>query len=847
MGPDWEDADRRERVEQEDSGSPFDWLKAPSDPTDSGHPDWGPSSPSRAGGRRAGGRWGGGPPDGDHGDDASAGGAGGDGGDGDRGGDGRDGDRAGPRDGGSAGTPGGDRPAGPGGGPGGPGGDPGSDPGGGGGDGAEPPLPTEPHGSGRLDPCPGGGEDPASQTVWADEPARASWARARARTPAGAAAGVHQAGRAGTRAGGRRRAGQAGGGQQTGGGQAGAGQVGAGQPDRRHAGAGTVRSQPPTGPWAGRRFGRRAPRGRSAEAGLRRRRLRADILATGIYLIGAIYVLERLLPDPGTQVQANIPDQTFFQWVLAYGARVVTARVDPLFTTRLGAPVGANLIANTSVLGISVPLSPITLLFGSAVTYVVFAVLALAATATSWYYVLSRHLVRSRMAAGVGGGLAGFAPAMISHSYGHPNIVAQFLVPFIVWRTIRLRERDHALRNGILLGLLVTWQTFINEEVLLIVALGLIVFVLSYAAMRPSVVPRDALPFLRSLGVAVVVSGALLAYPLWVEFRGPQHGTGANTAGPRPYPADLLSFTSFSSSSLAGSPSVVGRLAQNISEQNAFFGWPLLVLLAIMIWLMRRSRVYLSGCVVAVVLTALSLGSEVTIGGHRTTFEGPWDLVAHLPLFRQVVPTRVAVDVAPVLAVLLALAYDRVATINARDSLGPGNLVWHGALIAVLIPLVPVPLRTSALPPVPPFITDGTWHQYADHEHSLVGIPSAALGRLEPQRWSAITNVGFAIPAGYFLAPNGAFGPTPRATTLLLDGVALNGRIPEVGPREQDNALTDLRFWRASVVVVVPGFHTDAVNETGSELFGFRPRFVDGVWIWDVRRLVALGPDAVGR
>ena len=92
-----------------------------------------------------------------------------------------------------------------------------------------------------------------------------------------------------------------------------------------------------------------------------------------------------------------------------------------------------------------------------------------------------------------------------------------------------------------------------------------------------------------------------------------------------------------------------------------------------------------------------------------------------------------------------------------------------------------------------------------------------------------LTNTAFTIPAGYYLAPNGAFGSPPRATSTLLDAVANTGRIPEIGPDEQADALADLRFWRASAVFVVPGFHTDQVNETGSELFGFRPRFVSGV------------------
>jgi hypothetical protein len=105
-------------------------------------------------------------------------------------------------------------------------------------------------------------------------------------------------------------------------------------------------------------------------------------------------------------------------------------------------------------------------------------------------------------------------------------------------------------------------------------------------------------------------------------------------------------------------------------------------------------------------------------------------------------------------------------------------------------------------------------------------------------RWSVTTRAGFAMPGGYYLAPNGAFGSPPRATSTLLDNVAGTGKVPAIGRRERDNAIADLRFWRASVVVVVPGFHTDAINQTGTDLFGFRPRYTSGVWLWDVRELL---------
>jgi hypothetical protein len=581
-----------------------------------------------------------------------------------------------------------------------------------------------------------------------------------------------------------------------------------------------------------------APAGARHRPPRRRLRLPAGLGICAGYLLGALYVLQRQVGDPRGHVQLNVPDQTLFEWALGFGSRVVTDLINPFFTGRLNAPVGVNLMANTSVLGISVPFTPVTLLFGSAVSYLVFAVLGLAGTAAAWYYVLARHVVRSRVAAAVGGGFAGFAPPMISHSYGHPNIVAQFLVPFIAWRTIRLREPHRWLRNGIALGLLVTWQAFINEEVLLLTACGLVVFVLAYALMRPSTARTGAVPFLAGALVAGLLAGALLAYPLLVQFHGPQHGLGANTSGPRPYPADLVSFVSFSRDSLAGNHAGVGALAQNISEQNSFYGWPIVLLLIGATALMWRSRLYLSGMMVALALAALSLGGRITVHGRQTGVPGPWTLLAGLPVFQQVVPTRIAVLLAAVFGLLLALAYDRVAALTVGNPFGMAGLLWHGLLIAALVPLVPVPLATRPRPPVPAFITAGTWQRYVDERHSLVGIPAASLGNLEAMRWAAITRAGFAIPGGYYLAPDGSFGAPPRPTSTLLDTVAATGRVPRVTGRQIDQAAADLRFWRAAVVVIVSGSQTDAVVRTVTDLLDFQPTPVDGVWLWDVRRVV---------
>src|SRR5215218_5798864 len=184
--------------------------------------------------------------------------------------------------------------------------------------------------------------------------------------------------------------------------------------------------------------------------------------------------------------------------MLAHGARVLTDGVYPFFSDRMNYPDGVNMMANTSVLAVSLPMTPITLMFGPHVAFNVFLTLALAVTGISWYLVLSRQFVSSRLAAWVGALFCTFAPSMISHAGGHPNIVSQFLVPLIIWRVLALRN-GRALRNGLILAGLLIWQAFINLEILFMTAVGLGVFCLVVGISRRNRRPGEARSFLGGL------------------------------------------------------------------------------------------------------------------------------------------------------------------------------------------------------------------------------------------------------------------------------------------------------------------------------------------------------------
>jgi len=187
------------------------------------------------------------------------------------------------------------------------------------------------------------------------------------------------------------------------------------------------------------------------------------------------------------------------------------------------------------------------------------------------------------------------------------------------------------VRDGVLLGLLVSWQAFINEELLFLAGLAGLVFVLGYAVWRPARVRERVRPFLTGLGTAVLTAGILLAYPLWYQFAGPQsyHGLPDFVLG---YGADLASYPAFPKLSLAHGAGTLSPLP----EENTFFGWPLLlVLVAVVGWLWRRVEVR-ALALVGVVFFVLSLGAAPAWRGRPVPVPAPWRLIHHLPLFDSV-------------------------------------------------------------------------------------------------------------------------------------------------------------------------------------------------------------------
>lgn len=540
----------------------------------------------------------------------------------------------------------------------------------------------------------------------------------------------------------------------------------------------------------------------------------------------------------------NAQDQSFFEWMLAHGARVVTDGANPFVSYQVNVPEGINLMANTSVLAVSIPMAPITLAFGPHIAFNVFLTGALMLTGVSWYYVLSRHFVTSKVAAWVGALFAAFAPSMVAHANGHPNIISQFLIPLIIWRTLCLKESGRAVRNGVALGLLIVWQAFINLEILFMTAVGVGVFVaivgLSKAEHR-----RYFKTFVAGLGVTAVVALTLLAYPLYIQFFGPQayHGLAHDI---RNFGADLASYWNYSRRSIAGDWETAMYMTQNPSEENAFFGWGIPVLfIGLVVW-MRRSRVVIGLASVALLFAVMSLGPEIRYIGKDTGVAGPWELLHGVPILNSVVPTRWALAVAPVLAILLAIGIQRAngLVLDRPRAVLPVRLVTATLVSLSLIPLFPTPLLTQPMVPTPAFITNGTWREYVDEQHTVVTLPLPDATFPAAARWSAYTGLDMRLPRGYGLYRNpvdgtGAFAAPPRATSQYFYNLWAGYWVPKVDDARRAQTLEDLNYWEAGLVMLPPQTHDIEMRRAMSDILGFQPTWVDGVWIWDVRHLTS--------
>lgn len=612
----------------------------------------------------------------------------------------------------------------------------------------------------------------------------------------------------------------------------------------------------------------------------RLRTWRSSPFAIGCFAAAAVLLTWGLWRDPnGRMLRYNFQDQVLLEWVLAHAAQTVVHLRNPFFTEWVNAPFGINMMANVSVWAAALPLTPVTLALGPGVAFAALVTLSIAGTASAWYLVL-RRLLKARAAAFLGAACCGFGPGLIAQATGHPHIASQILLPFIVLYVLRLREPGPVVKPALALSALIVCQVFLGEEILLLTALALGLFALLYAGMRPAELRGALRRGLAVLGLTAAVSGAILAYPLYYQFAGPQSYSHLPEELVHAYGADLASYVAYATESIAGSEASAGPLAKGVPEQNAFFGWPLVVLLAFVgLWL-RREPVARALIGTALVAATMSLGTHIVINGKDTGLPGPWLLPSRFPLAGSILPTRFALVAWTASALLLALFVDRALAAEGANAVmigaparprteadgprtgtraasAPAGVTprWlvAAALTAALVPLAPNPLSTidaRDAPAIfagarshPHFFSSGKWRRVVPPGGSILILPTGWLTHLNAMYWQTRAGVGFKIFGGYFLIPEDGIrgnpsqlGPPPSHTRAVFDADGLWKRQP-ASEKQIAAAREEIRTWRIDAAVL-PLSHpaADAILTEAQRVFG-PGRQLDNVWFWDLKAI----------
>ena len=496
---------------------------------------------------------------------------------------------------------------------------------------------------------------------------------------------------------------------------------------------------------------------------------RTVTLAAVYYLLAALAVTLWLWRDPASRTVAGNPnDADQFAWFFRYDATAIAhARLPDLVTTAMNAPRGVNVMWNTFMLLPGMLLAPVTWLFGPQTSLTVLMTAGFAGSATAMFAVLRRWQV-SVAGAALGAAVYGFSPALLHSAIGHYDLQFAVLPPLIVDAGLRLATgRARAVRGGIWLGLLVTAQVFITEEILFDTALAGMLMAAVLAVSRPRQVASRVKTLAAGLGVAACVTAVIAGYPLWVQFFGPlsEHGSPFTADF---YKNDLAGFVVPSSLMLfhtAGSAAAAARFQGHLPEYLGYLGWPLLVVLvlaAIRFWRLLPVR----ACAVAwAVLGMFSLGGTLLASGHEHIFiKLPWYWLQGLPVLSAALPDRFSIVADGAAAALLAFSADAAAAALAAHAaarlprLAPGRraaAVVTCCALLVILPLVPRPLPAAAATALPPGWSAVFASLRLPPSATVLVVPIPMSGFTEPLRWQADTGQPGRLVGGYFMGPDG--------------------------------------------------------------------------------------------
>jgi len=466
-------------------------------------------------------------------------------------------------------------------------------------------------------------------------------------------------------------------------------------------------------------------------------------------------------------------------------------------------------------------------------------------------YVLARRLTLSWTLATVATVLWVLSPYVVSNlAQGHFHQTVTFFPPLVVllaWDLIE--QRRSVIATGIFGGLAVVAQFFTGSELLAMTALETALGVVVLLIVKRSVLIAHWKESIRALFVAGGLASVLLCYPLWMEFFGPRHTTGSPW-GERYNLGVILQGLVVAPLGL-GHGDRLSRWASgtNVAQEQLFFLGIGLVISAVATSLLRfRDPKVRALTLVALVTLIASFGVSIRLNNEGALLSSwaPWRLVTHLPLFEQLIPSRLSQPLG-FAVVLLALLGAEAA--RMRFGTMKRSLVRVVAAVGIAVVVVPQVLAANAPFPTitnerliePTFFAKFGQHP-GPHARLLVfpypaqgiGIESASM------TYQALADYSYDLLGAYVLVP------TTESTASIwavppTGGEGLLRRF--IGPFSAKNLTMSERHLLARTILergtttvalspILKDQHLAAAALTAT--MGARPHDDDGVLWWNV-------------
>jgi hypothetical protein len=343
---------------------------------------------------------------------------------------------------------------------------------------------------------------------------------------------------------------------------------------------------------------------------------------------------------------------------------------------------------------------------------------------------------------------------MFAEASNHPHMTFAVYPPLVVLLLdeMLVRQRQSAVRTGLLLGVATALQLLTGEEIaatsVLVSAIGIALLALLY---RSEVRPRIA-HAVRALAVAGVAAFALAAVPLGVQFFGAERVSAAS--GPiQPkgtFVVDALEFIvpTARQELTFHAADRIGEKFNGQSEINGYVGIPLLLLAAFVVVRYRSDRLVRFVAALGVIVALLSMGPRPDVAGHSLPIPLPWVIPQRLPLLENILPARLALVMFLLLGLLAAVFADR----SRLPRLGVAAIV-----AAAFVPLIPHLPYASTASASPPFFESGA-RAIPEGSVALVApLAGVSVGTTRPMLWQVAAGLRFRMPEGYVIRPRGTF------------------------------------------------------------------------------------------